>query len=293
LNNFSIVNGCQTTVTIANSPASAAKDVSVLARFIAAPEAAIDEIIRYTNSQNPMRLWDLSAQDKLQKRLKKELAALPQPFLYILRKGETRQLSNTERKKYRRGGRGPICAIPLDRGAQYLAAFRGLPAIAYKDKGRIFSSSYDEVFPPQIRPEELVLVWQAGSAAADTVRRELEKAVQNQDQERVAILKRGAKFFVLAAMAIILHERNGKTFLNKLKAQVAVSATTVGRLRNYAAIALEWYVESARDLVEGGTEITTGIRSQDWWNKVRQKVASKWRVYSLSRKVVEEGLPAL
>jgi len=76
LTNFSIVNGCQTTVSISNSSASAASNVRVLARFIAAPERAIDSIIRYTNSQNPIRLWDLSAQDKLQKRLKKELAAL-------------------------------------------------------------------------------------------------------------------------------------------------------------------------------------------------------------------------
>jgi hypothetical protein len=90
LQNFSIVNGCQTTVTIANSLPTSVKQVRVLARFIAAPERAIDSIIRYTNSQNPIRLWDLTAQDKLQKKLKRQLAELPQPFLYILRKGETR-----------------------------------------------------------------------------------------------------------------------------------------------------------------------------------------------------------
>jgi AIPR protein len=221
LHNFSIVNGCQTTVTIGNSTASAAKKVRVLARFIAAPERAIDSIIRFTNSQNPIRLWDLSAQDKLQKRLKKELAALPQPFLYVLRKGETRQLSAAERKKFKRGGPGALCLIPHDLNAQNLAAFRGLPAIAYKDKGRIFSAYYDDVFPDQIRPEEVVLAWQAASVASETVKKELERAVQDEESDRVAILKRGAKYFVVAAMAIILHERNGKTFLNKLKADVS------------------------------------------------------------------------
>ena len=150
LTNFSIVNGCQTTVTIANSSAAAAKDIRVLVIFIAAPEHGIDSIIRFTNSQNPIRLWDLSAQDKLQKRLKKELSSLPQPFLYILRKGELRQLNSTERDKYKRSGKGPICSIPLDRNAQYLAAFRGLPSVAYKDKGKVFSAFYDEVFPDQI-----------------------------------------------------------------------------------------------------------------------------------------------
>ncbi len=293
LHNFSIVNGCQTTVTIANSPASAAKNVRVLARFIAAPERAIDSIIRFTNSQNPIRLWDLTAQDKLQKRLKKELAALPQPFLYILRKGETRQLTSADRKKFKRGGSAGLCSIPHDLNAQYVAAFRGLPAISYKDKGRIFSAHYDEVFPDQIRPEEVVLVWQAGSVASDHVKKELEQAVRDEVHQRVAILKRGAKFFVVAAMAIILHERNGKTFLNKLKPEVAVSKATEGRLRSYATVALEWYLEVMQELIDGGAEVTTLVRSQDSWTKIRQRLLSKWKVFSLAKKVVEGALPTL
>lgn len=293
LHNFSIVNGCQTTVTIANSPASAVKKVRVLARFIAAPERAIDSIIRFTNSQNPIRLWDLSAQDKLQKRLKKELAALPQPFLYILRKGETRQLSAVERKRFKRAGSAGLCSMPHDLNAQYLAAFRGLPAVAYKDKGRIFSAHYDEVFPDQIRPEEVVLVWQAGSVASDHVKKELEQAVQDEQHQRVAILKRGAKFFIVSAMAIILHERNGKTFLNKLKPDVAVSKATEGRLKSYATVALEWYLEVMQELIDGGAEVTTLVRSQDSWAKIRQRLLSKWKVFSLAKKVVEDALPVL
>ncbi len=293
LTNFSIVNGCQTTVSIANSSASAARKVRVLARFIAAPERAIDSIIRYTNSQNPIRLWDLSAQDKLQKRLKKELAALPQPFFYVLRKGETRQLPAAERKKFRRGGSGPLCAIPLDLAAQFLAAFRGLPAVAYKDKGRIFSAHYDEVFPNQIRPEEVVLVWQAATVAADLVKKELEEAVQKEAHQRVAVLKRGAKFFVVAAMSIVLHERNGKTFLNKLKGEVAVSKATEQRLKNYGTVALEWYVEAMQEAVDSGTEVSTLVRSQDHWTRIRQRLEAKWKVYSLAKKVVEDSLPVL
>jgi len=75
--------------------------------------------------------------------------------------------------------------LSLDLAAQYLAAFRGLPAIAYKDKGRIFSAHYDEVFPDQIRPEEVILIWQAASVAADLVKKELEQAAQNEAHERV------------------------------------------------------------------------------------------------------------
>jgi hypothetical protein len=291
--NFSIVNGCQTTVSIANSSESATDEIKVLCRFISAPENAIDSIIRYTNSQNPIRLWDLAAQDKLQKRLKKQLDSLPRPYFYILRKGETRQLSSRDREKYRDSPKGPIRSIPHDLNAQYLAAFRGFPAIAYKDKSRIYSSYYNDVFPDQVRPEEIVLVWHAGEIASELVKKELELAAQEQALPRIAILKRGAKFFVVAAMALILHHRNGNTFLNKLNADVAVSNKTQGRLTNYGTIALEWYVQVVSDLIESGNEITTIVRSQESWSKIQTRVASLWKVYSLSTEVMESALPKL
>src|SRR5882762_8959363 len=50
-------------------------------------------------------------------------------------------------------------------------------------------------------------------------------------QSRIAILKWGSPFFVLAIMRVLLHERNGQTFLNKLKAEVAASKATTRRLK--------------------------------------------------------------
>ena len=117
--------------------------------------------------------------------------------------------------------------------------------------------------------------------------------MQKQAPERVVILKRGAKFFVLAAMAIILHERNGKTFLNKLKGEVAVSKTTGQRLKNYATMALEWYVEAMQEATGGGSEVSTLVRSQESWAKIRQKVEAKWKVFSLAKNVVEDALQKL
>lgn len=291
LTNFSVVNGCQTTVTLANASTSALADVRVLVRFIRASERVIDSIITFNNSQNPIRLWDLSSQDKLQKKLKKELAAMPQPFFYALRKGETQKLTETERATFRRDGK--VQQIPRDVNAQFLAAFRGLPSIGYKDKGKVFSIHRDEVFPPQMRPEEIVLVWQAGKVAKELVKRELEEAIGNEDENRVAILKRGAAFFVLAIMGVILHERNGQTFLNKLKAEVASSKATTRRLENYATVALEWYVEIMSELVAAGDEVASIVRSQTGWQRIRPRVVARWKVYRLAKQVMEESLPKL
>ena len=291
LHNFSIVNGCQTTVSLANATASAVKDTKVLVRIIAAQEKVIDSVIRYTNSQNPIRVWDLNAQDKLQKRLKRDLASLPQPFFYLLRKGETQQLSTADKKKFRRDGK--LQAIVHDLNAQYLAAFRGIPAVAYKDKGKLFSAHRDEVFPSQIRAEEVVLAWQAGRVTKDLVKSELEQAAQNEDEERVSILKRGATFFTLGVMGILLHERNGKTFLNKLAPEVATSKATIERLKKYATISLEWYVETMSDLISAGGNISSLVRTQEGWQKIRPRILSKWKVFQVAKNVMEDALPKL
>ena len=138
-----------------------------------------------------------------------------------------------------------------------------------------------------------MLAWQAGSIATAVVKEALEQAVANDDEQGVAILKRGGKFFALAAMGLILHERNGKTFLNKLKPEVATSKATEKRLRNYATIAMEWYVNAAKDLIKLGHEVTTIVRSPEHWKSISQKIKSNWNVYKLSRKIMEEALPKL
>ncbi|MGB0065040.1 MAG: AIPR family protein [Terracidiphilus sp.] len=289
LTNFSIVNGCQTTVSLWNGSETAAKDVKVGVRFIASPERIIDSIILFNNSQNPVRLWDLNAQDRLQKRLKKELAELPQPFLYQLRRGET--IDVKAKKKFLRDGR--LNLIRHDLCAQFGAAFRGFPAIGYKDKGKVFTTHKDQVFPSQIRPEEIVLIWQAGRVAGELVKKELAAAAQGGDIERAAILKRGGTFFVLATMGYILHQRNGATFLNKLRPDVAVSKTTEQRLQNYAALSLEFYTEAMRDLLNLGSGVAELVRSQTGWQKILPKIESRWKIYRLSKKVMESALPAL
>lgn len=291
LRNFSIVNGCQTTVSLANASKDALEDIRVPVRFIRASEKVIDSVITYNNSQNPIRLWDLNSQNKLQKKLKKQIAELPQPFFYALRKGEIQKVTSAEREKFKRDGK--IQQIPHDLSAQFIAAFRGLPAIGYKDKGKVFSVYRDQIFPPQIRPEEVVLIWQAGRIAKELVKEQLEEAIEHEDETRVSILKRGAAFFVVATMGILLHERNGQTFLNNLKSEVATSKKTIQRLRNYATVALEWYVEAINGLISSDNDVASLVRTQEGWRKMLPRIHSKWKVYRLSRNAMEEALPKL
>ena len=58
-------------MSIAEASDTAAGDVAVLARIVAAKPELVDRIIRFTNSQTPINVWDLSARDKTQQRLRK------------------------------------------------------------------------------------------------------------------------------------------------------------------------------------------------------------------------------
>ena len=103
IENFSIVNGCQTTVSIGTSTDEAAAGTEVLAKIIACSrDSVVDSIIRFTNSQTPIRSWDITSQDRWQKALKFNLAKDPWPVLLRTTEG---------RSKSRRGRRsGPIHA---------------------------------------------------------------------------------------------------------------------------------------------------------------------------------------
>ena len=158
IHNFSIVNGCQTTVSVANASATAVKDVALLTRFISSPEeGVVDSVITYTNRQstNSALGHQFSRQDA--EAAKKEFAEQPHPFLYVLRRGEQAQLSAADKKKFSRDGK--LQSIRLDLLAQYLGAFNGLPVVAYKDKGKLFTSQRETVFPSDLRIEHAILAW--------------------------------------------------------------------------------------------------------------------------------------
>jgi len=292
LHNFSIVNGCQTTVSVASSSPSVVKDVSILARFISSPqEAVVDSVITYTNRQTPIQPWDISSQDKNQKRLKKEFAEDPHPYLYILRRGEQAQLGAEEKKRFTRHGK--LQVVPLDLLAQYLGAFNGLPVVAYKDKSKLFSTQRDAVFPSDLRIEQAILAWQAGEVAEASVRESISQAASREDQEEVRILRRGGKLFVVATMAIILRQRNGGIYLNKLKRDVAGSKATRDRLGKYASASVVWYVQAMKDLLATGADLSQVVRSQDFFPRVRDRILSMWKIQSMSEAWLKDALPKL
>lgn len=211
--------------------------------------------------------------------------------MYILRRGEQAQLTAADRKRFTRDSK--LQTIPLDLLAQYLGAFNGLPVVAYKDKGKLFTTQRDAVFPSDLRIEHAILAWQAGEAAERVVREAIVHAAAREDVEEVRILKRGGKLFVLAVVGTILKERNGGVYLAKVKRDVASSRATADRLAKYARVAVAWYVQAMKDMLATGADLPQVVRSQDQFPKVRDRVLTMWRVQSMSDAWLKDALPKL
>jgi len=294
LENFSIVNGCQTTVVVAGANDKHLKGVSVLARFVASEdENVIDSVILYTNSQTPIKPWEIASRSNPQKRLKADLAKEPVPYLYETRKGEKRALGAKERSKFKENGK--LRVIPYDKLAQYLGTFNGLPTIAYKDKAKLFSAYREVVFPADISAEKAILVWRAGELAEEMVRTEIADAISSGDELQAKILRRGGKLFVLYVASLVLAERNGASFVQRIKREVVVSKKTTDRLRAYLKIAVVWYVESMREILGRGQShgLNQVLRAQETSQLIKQSVIAKWKVQSMSRSWLDDALPKL
>lgn len=283
---FSIVNGCQTTVSIGLAP-NALNNVSVLVRFIAASSRIVDDVIRCTNSQNSIRTWDIASQDKTQRRLKKEFGKLNKPYIYLTRRGDK---PSGELTRFREDGK--LRQIRIDVAGQYSAAFRGDPVLAYKHKAFIFSERHDDFFPPDVRVEEVLLQWVCGEVCKDVVADAIAKG--NSEDTEIRILNKGGILFVLATLARIALARNGPTYLKSITEERVSSKLAKQRLRKYAEYSKTSYVQAVADLAEmKKEELSTLIRQREFWDKVIERVCRSFQKESIAKKWLDEALPRL
>lgn len=286
LRNFSIVNGCQTTVSLSEHKGSL-DDVSVLVRCIAASSSILDSIIRFTNSQNPIRTWDIASQDNTQRRMKREFEGLKKPFVYLTRRGDRRPIGAL--KKFRENGK--LRLIRIDIAGQFMAAFRkGDPVLAYKHKAFIFSRYHDDVFPPDIRCLEVLFCWVAGEVCRQTVH-----GMIKDSEDNARILKKGGTLFALAVMAQLLKERNGLNYLTTLKEEQVSSKRTADRLKSYAQYAARLYIAAVADEAEIqiGVELPTLVRQKEFFAKVLKRALRQYEKDALNKDWIDGVLPKL
>ena len=170
IQDFQIVNGCQTTATIAD-PTLGPKlsKVRVLAKIIENPhagseesDATSDRIATYSNSQNPLKAEDWKANDPRQKLWHTEFRdGVPERWFYEIKRGTWSTIYGdaTSRRPFRDGVTGKFRKVTMKDLGQECWAFLGFPAEA-KDKARaIFNNAaiYDQVFSQTLTASQLLL----------------------------------------------------------------------------------------------------------------------------------------
>ncbi len=146
LKNIQIVNGGQTSNALFEASLADPEkltDVLILVRIIETKSQSVSlSIAESTNSQTPIKSRDLRSNDDTQKKLQEAFESMG---LFYERKNK--QYSDMPRSQR---------VDALSSGQAHLAYGLELPEVAKKDRGRIFSDLYDQVFSDDVFADELL-----------------------------------------------------------------------------------------------------------------------------------------
>jgi hypothetical protein len=222
---MSIVNGAQTTGAIGSLSQRPPADLVIPVRFVVTTDTeTVFDIIQFNNSQNKVTASDFRSRDKVQRRLRDEIGAIP----------------NAEYQGGRRGGASDIIKrnpnlLPSYTVGQALAALRLDPDVAYNQKSNIWGSDtlYAKYFNEDTTGAHIVFAYSLLRAIESRKASLVAKSKSGQDltepeaKELQYFRQRGSTFLLLSAIAscldTILGKRVGKvsklSFGNKYSPQ--------------------------------------------------------------------------
>lgn len=151
VNGISIVNGAQTTGSLASITGQPSPNVQVQIRFVKAnKDEIVGNVVRYNNSQNRLQAADFRSTDQIQERLRGEFKVIP----------------DAEYEGGRRGGASDAIkrskfTLPSYTVGQSLAAFHGDPVTAYDKKSELWTSekNYRQIFTERTTARHIVFCY--------------------------------------------------------------------------------------------------------------------------------------
>ncbi len=171
MKNVQIVNGGQTSNALFEAykeEPEKVKNALILTRIYETKTKAISaDIAESTNSQTPINTRDLRSNDEIQKKLEECFRDLG---LYYERKAK----QFVEQPKAKR-------IDSLAAGQAFLAYHLGMPEVAKKDRARVFSDLYDEVFNEHVTPLKL-LVPLSVFGEIEKIKRDIQKKIRRQER---------------------------------------------------------------------------------------------------------------
>ena len=163
---FQIVNGCQTTVTLANQEPVVLDETLVDLKLVVADESLAKGIAESSNSQTALKAKDYISFENQQRYLKDAFDRLQPPWYYEIKQGYWRfVLRDKDKAIYKTGQRKRH--IEVQPMAQASLAFTGHPAEALDRVRFVFQGIrsdedrqwYDRAFPSGVKAQQLILPW--------------------------------------------------------------------------------------------------------------------------------------
>ena len=192
--NYSVVNGCQSTLSFYENKQILVEKIKTLLRVIkiGTDDRLSSNITYYTNNQNSISLKDLKSNDKIQQDLQDEFFKLfNREILYKIKSGE--DVSNYK------------TVIDNDFAAQLLTSFTLKEPHAAHQKTRIFTDNYNAVFNRYVNASQIFLL------------AEIYRAVDSNshliDDEGIRTYKLTRFFFVYVFRQLFENDPIGKTLI--------------------------------------------------------------------------------
>lgn len=276
LRHFSVVNGCQTTVSLAKAIASSssASKAQVLVRVVGAKKTILTDIVRYNNTQNPVKLSAVRLLDPIQEGLRNSFLAID--YSYAPKQEGARVIKHPKR-------------IELDKIAQYLAAMSEETILdAVRRKTELFDKAYKTIFPRGLMPERVYLAW----LLAQHVEAERMNMLKNNESPDLVIKTilgiHGTPWGIFVANMLI--EQSGAD-LTKLTLERMNTVEFGNAVAKYAKKAMELYSEIAVQIVDADNDNSNTrneIRVKPFLDKLKRTLglrmarSSTWKLPKLN-----------
>lgn len=274
---FSVVNGCQTTVSLTRAieKSQEAGKAQVLVRVVGAKKALLTDIVRYNNTQNPVKLTAVRLLDPIQESLRSAFTTIG--YIYAPKQEGAKTAKSAKR-------------IELDRVTQYLAAMSEdtvLESVA--KKAELFDRSYKSIFPRGLKPEKVMLAW----LLAQEIESERADLLDAQEGSADPIMKailgiHGTPWGIYVANALI---ENSGSDMSKVTLKRMSSSDFKGALGKYAKKAMELYSEIAVNIVttdDAASSTRNELRAKPFLEKLKRTLslrmtkASTWKLPKLN-----------
>lgn len=166
VNDFQIVNGCQTVASLWSCWVDGIdiSKVHVLSKIVENPRAGSEmdkmseDIAERSNTQTPLKAEDWKSNDRRQQELQKKFGRLPSPWFYEIKRGVWGMMTTQDKSEYRISGK-KYRKVGMRELGQVCYAFTGHSAEAMDKAREIFTSDriYNEVFAEGLTPSQHLL----------------------------------------------------------------------------------------------------------------------------------------